>query len=308
MYLGLLTVCLGNKSLVEKAQWASENGFKALEVACWPKANDRDYSSSDIDVDSITQKQADVINLYMKKLGLTISSLAYYDNNLDRDLSKRAFVNGHLKKCIDAAVMLGVPMVGTFVGRNIDKSIQDNFDEFEKVFGEIVGYAEKRNIKIVIENCPMEGWQVPGLPGTISFSPDLWHEMFRRVPNMNFGLNLDPSHLIFQLMDYIGVISEFKDRIFHVHAKDAKVYSNKLKRYGVFNRQLFTGEKHEYGYWKPCMPGLGGAEWSLFISTLRENGYDGVVSIEHEDPEYEGTEEKVKEGLLIAKKHLEKFI
>ncbi len=308
MYIGLLTVCLGNKPLEEKAQWASENGFKSLEVACWPKANDRDYSSSDIDVENFSQKQADEINSYLKKLGLTISSLAYYDNNLDRDLSKRAFVNGHLKKCIDAAEMLGVAMVGTFIGRNIDKSIQDNFDEFETVFGDIVAYAEKKDVKIIIENCPMVGWQVQGLPGTISFAPDLWHEMFRRIPSKNFGLNLDPSHLIFQFMDYISVIPEFKDRIFHVHAKEVKIFNDRLKRYGVFNRQLFTGARHEYGYWKPCMPGLGDADWSLFIKTLRDNGYDGVISIEHEDPEYEGTDEKVKTGLLIAKKHLEKFV
>ncbi len=308
MYLGLLTVCLGNQSLEQKARWARENGFKALEIACWPKNNDRDYSSSDIDVEHFTPKEADSINSLCKELGLTISSLAYYDNNLDRDLSKRARVHHHLKKCIDAAEMLGVSMVGTFIGRNIDRSIPENFDEFERVFSEMVAYAESKGVKIIIENCPMEGWQVPGLPGTISFAPDLWHEMFRRIPSPNFGLNLDPSHLVFQLMDYISVIPEFKDRIFHVHAKEAKVNSEKLKRYGIFNRQLFSGTGHEFGYWKPCMPGLGDLDWNLFLKTLRDNGYDGVVSIEHEDPDYEGTEEKVKEGLLIAKRHLEKFI
>lgn len=308
MHLGLLTVCLGNRTLQEKAKWARDNGFKALEVACWPRNNTRDYASSDIDVNHLSQQQADEINAYLENLGLTISSLAYYDNNLDRDLTKRALINGHLKKCIDAAVMLGVPLVGTFVGRNINRSIQDNFVEFEEVFGDIVGYAEQRRIKIMIENCPMEGWQMPGVPGTISFAPDLWQEMFRRIPSPNFGLNLDPSHLVLQLLDYLTIIPEFRDRIFHVHAKDAKVYPDKLKRYGVFNRQLFTGADAEFGYWKPCMPGLGDVDWKLFLETLRSNGYDGVVSIEHEDPDYEGSDEKVERGLTIAKKHLEMFI
>jgi sugar phosphate isomerase/epimerase len=308
VYLGLLTVCLGNKTLREKAEWARENGFESLEVACWPENTDRDYAASDIDVSNLTRQEADAIKGFLKQSGLTISALAYYDNNLDRDPDKRAFVNGHLKRCIDAAALLDAPLVGTFAGRNIDRSVQANFDEFEKVFGGIVRYAEQRNIKLMIENCPMEGWQAPGLPGTISFAPDLWQEMFRRIPSRNLGLNLDPSHLVLQLMDYIGVIPEFKDRIFHVHAKDVKVYPDKLKRYGIFNRQLFTGADGEFGYRKPCIPGLGDVDWELFLRTLRVNGYDGVISIEHEDPDYEGSEEKVHAGLMIAKKHLEKYI
>jgi sugar phosphate isomerase/epimerase len=308
MYIGYLTACLGNIPLKEKARWASENGFKSLEVACWPRENDRDYSSSDIDVANLTQMEADEIKEYFKEYGLTISSLAYYDNNLDRDLKRRAYINNHVRKCIDAAVMLGVDMVGTFVGRNADKSIQDNFDEFEVVFGDLVGYAEKKGIKVIIENCPMEGWQISGLPGTISYTPELWEEMFRRIPSKSFGLNFDPSHLLFQMIDFYSLVSKFKDRIFHVHAKDAEVFEDRLKWYGVFNRQLSDGSHGQTGYWRFRMPGLGQVDWDKFINILRENSYDGVVSIEHEDPLYEGSEAKVKEGLIIGKEHLEKFI
>ncbi|HOJ09812.1 MAG TPA: sugar phosphate isomerase/epimerase [Clostridiales bacterium] len=303
MKLGFLTVCLGNMPLEEKVKWAAENGFKALEVACWPRENDRDYSSSDIDVANLTEKEAERIKACFKEYGLTISSLAYYDNNLHNDLNKRAFINNHLKKCIDAAVMLETSMVGTFVGRNIDKTIEDNFEEYERDFGKLVRYAEDRGIKIIIENCPMEGWQVRGQPGTISFTPELWEEMFKRIPNSNFGLNFDPSHLLFQLINYYPLVEKFKDRIFHVHAKDAEVFEDKLKWYGVFNRHLRHGGGN--GYWRFRMPGLGQVEWSRFINELKKIGYDGVVSIEHEDPLYEGSEEKVKEGLLLGRKHLE---
>ncbi len=305
MYLGFLTVCLGKMPLKEKAEWAAKNGFKALEVACWPNQNDRDYSSCDIDVEKLTQKEAEEIKAYINALGLTISSLAYYDNNLDHNLQKRAFINDHVKKCIDAAVLLNVPAVGTFVGRNTDKRIKDNFDEFEIVFGELAAYAEKKDIKLLIENCPMEGWQVPGLPGTISFTPELWREMFKRVPNKNFGLNYDPSHLRFQLIDYIAPVAEFKDRIFHVHAKDSEVFEEKLAAYGVFNKQL-DGEGT--GYWQFRMPGLGQVDFPGFIKALKDIGYDGVLSIEHEDPLYEGSEEKVKEGLILGREYLEKCI
>jgi sugar phosphate isomerase/epimerase len=305
MYLGFLTVCLGSMPLEKKAQWAANNGFNSLEVACWPKKNSRDYSSCDIDVEELTVQEAVKINGYIKALGLTITSLAYYDNNLHHDPVHRAFINAHVKKCIDAAVMLEVPAVGTFVGRNKNKNMKENFDEFETVFTDLVSYAQDKGIKLMIENCPMEGWQVEGLPGTISFTPELWREMFRRVPNKNFGLNYDPSHLLFQLIDYISPVAEFKDRIFHVHAKDSEVYADKLAQYGVFNRQL-GGEST--GYWQFRMPGLGQVDFPALIKALKDAGYDGVLSIEHEDPLYEGSEEKVKEGLILGRQYLKKHI
>jgi sugar phosphate isomerase/epimerase len=306
MKLGFLTVCLGNMPLKEKARWAAQAGFQCLEIACWPKDNDRDYSSTDIDVARLTQAEADEIKSYMKEFGLSISSLAYYDNNLDRDLTKRAAVNAHVRRCIDAAVMLGTDMVGTFVGRNSDVTLEANFDEFESVFGELVAYAESKGIRIVIENCPMEGWQTPGVPGTISFTPELWEEMFRRVPSRNFGLNFDPSHLLFQLIDYYALVPKFKDRIFHAHAKDAEVFPERLRWYGTFNKQL--GGSYQGGTWQFRMPSLGQVDWKLFIGLLKQNGYDGPLSIEHEDPLYEGSEEKVKEGLTIAYQHLAQFV
>jgi len=308
MYLGFLTVALGRMPLKEKAKWASEVGFKALEVACWPNENDRDYSSCDIDVTTLTKDEAEEIKAYFKEYGLTISSLAYYDNNLDRDPVKRAFINNHTKKVIDAAVMLGTPLVGTFVGKNIDKNMEENFDEFEKVFGELVAYAEERGIKLMIENCDMKGWQLPGIPGTISYTPELWEEMFRRVPSKSFGLNFDPSHLIPQFIDYLAAAEDFVDRIFHVHAKDAEILPEGLQRYGINNRQLYREGEDHFGYWRYRMPSLGQVDWEKLIGMLRSKGYDGVVSTEHEDPLYEGCEEKVKEGLVIGLRHLEKFI
>lgn len=303
MYIGFLTSCLPTVSLDEKIEWAKNRGFKALEVAVWPRENDRDYASSDIDVVNLTQEEADAIMKKVRDAGLTITSLAYYDNNLDRDPEKRAFVNNHTMKCIDAAAMLGVDSVGTFVGRNIDKSIEDNFPEFQEVFSKIVGYAEEKGVKIVIENCPMDGWQVPGLPGTISFSPQLWEEMFRLVPNKNFGLNFDPSHLYYHLIDYIPLIKQFKDRIFHVHAKDAELFEDKLAYYGIHDAYFKTD-----GWWRYRMPGLGKVDLKGMVEALREIGYDGVISIEHEDLLYEGTNEKVYEGLELGLSYLQTFV
>ena len=310
MYLGYLTSCLPTTPLEDKVKFAKEQGFKALEVAVWPRENERDYASSDIDVANLTQEEADRIKKMMDDNGLEITSLAYYDNNLDVDPEKRAFYNEHTRRVIDAAEMLGVPTVGTFVGRNIDKSLADNFDEFEEVFTELVGYAEEKGVKVIIENCPMFGWQRPNEPGALGFTPEQWHEMFRRVPNKNFGLNFDPSHLLLQHIDYLPLLEEFKDRIFHVHAKDAAVDMDMFHYYGVYNRILPDPDEHQFqnGYWRFNMPGLGQVDWKAFFEALKDIGYDGVVSIEHEDADYEGSEEKVFEGLAKGYEFLKELI
>jgi sugar phosphate isomerase/epimerase len=158
----------------------------------------------------------------------------------------------------------------------------------------------------MIENCDMRGWQKPGEAGTISFSPELWEEMFRRIPNKSFGLNYDPSHLIQMLMEYISPINTFADRIFHVHAKDGKALKDMVKYYGVFDKQL--GKPNEFGYRKAKMPGLGDIDWKSFFKALKDIKYDYVISIEHEDMDYSSNEGQIKEGLLIAKKNIEGFI
>lgn len=306
MYLGFLTGCMGDIPLAEKAKWAADNGLKAIEISCWPRANDRDYSATDIDVDSLTKDAASEIRSRINDLGLSVTSLAYYDNNLSADAAKRSFINEHLYKVIDAAQLLGVELVGTFIGRNHEISLEENFDEFEKVFSKIVRYAEDRGIKIMIENCPMTGWQVPGLPGTISFSPELWRELFTRIPSSSFGLNYDPSHMAGMLMDYITPISEFKDRIFHTHAKDMLVRRDILAQTGIYNKQLSSSFTENFC--KPVMPGRGDVDFSKWIASLKSVGYNGVVSIEHEDPDFEGSLDKVKAGLLSAIGHLQPLI
>ena len=304
MKLGFLTGCLGAMPLEKIAAFAAEQGFKALEISAWPVVNTRDYAGSNLDVEGMNEEKAAAIKELFSRLGLEISSLAYYDNMLHHDLKVRQGYHAHLKRVIDAASMLGVELVGTFAGRDLTKTIAANMDEFERVFREILNYAESKNVKIMIENCPMPGWQPDGWAGTISYSPELWREMFRRVPSKNFGLNFDPSHLFWLGIDYVRAVGEFKDRIFHVHAKDTVIFRDKLYEYGIFGKQINRAGVWDTGWWSYRMPGRGEIDWAKFIGALKDAGYRGVLSIEHEDPEYEGSEEKVKEGLRLGKKSL----
>ncbi len=302
MKLGFLTVSLGNLGLDEIAKWASEIGFEALEIGAWPIDNKRDYAASTLDVKTLDEKKANEFKTLFKKYKLEISSLAYYDNNLDADQNIRSTHIDHLKKVIDAANLLGVKYVGTFIGRDIEKDIAGNMKEIEKVFPPILEYAKRKNVEIMIENCPMVGWQKPGIPGELFYSPALWKEIFEILPDLK--INLDPSHLYWLDIDYVDVVNEFADKIVHTHAKDTQILQDGLYENGIFG-PLFKNGKN---WWRYRIPGLGEIDWKSFISALQENGYKGVVSIEHEDPVWEGSVEKVKKGLILGYRHLSPFI
>ncbi|NUM73249.1 sugar phosphate isomerase/epimerase [candidate division KSB1 bacterium] len=306
MKLGFLTACLPQLPLEDLVQWASAQGFQMLELAAWPVEATRDYQARQIDAANFSKDDAKRVQELFAKHNLGISAMAYYDNNLDPDLTKRKFYHGHLKKVIDTAALLDVDLVGTFVGARPDRSPNENMKEIGEVFRGMVKYAEDKGVRLMIENCPMENWQRFGLPGNFAYSPELWEALFNEVSADNFGLNFDPSHLYWLGIDYIQCAKEFASKIFHAHAKDTEILLEGKNRYGLFGRQL-DPIPWKSGWWRYRVPGMGEIDWRKFISTLQEAGYDFVLSIEHEDPIWEGSEEKVKKGLLLGKKHLAQY-
>jgi len=134
----------------------------------------------------------------------------------------------------------------------------------------------------------------------LAYSPAIWDDMFAAIPDENFGLNLDPSHLVWLMIDYERVVYDYADRIFHVHAKDLEVRREGLDRNGVLSLGM--------GWQVPRLPGLGEVRWNRFLSALYAVGYDSYVSIEHEDRRFEGDIELVKRGFLIARNALRPLI
>jgi sugar phosphate isomerase/epimerase len=308
MKFGFLTGCLQDMTLEEKMEYAHNVGFTALDVSCWPRQNTRDFSGSDIDVENLTDNDVNNIKELQKKYNIVFSSLAYYDNMLDPDDDIRKLYSNHLEAVIKAAGRLGTPLVGCFVGKNQTKSLSENFDEYEKVFTHFVQLAEDNNVKLMIENCPMPGWQEDGLPGTISYSPELWDEMFRRIPSKNIGLNFDPSHLDWLHIDYLQALRDYKDRIFHIDAKDMIVDEDKFKYYGIFGKKLNREYPEDLGFWTPVIPGLGDINWSQFYNVMKEIDFDGCFSIEHEDRRFAANNEEVEKGLEYSFNHLNPII
>lgn len=303
MKLGFITAICDGMSFEEVVDFASEHGLECLEVACWPqgKAQRRYAGVSHIDVENLDEKKAAYIEEYCKKKQVELSSLAYYPNTLEPDLEKRETYISHLYKLIDASALLHVNMITTFLGRDSKKTVSENLELVKEVWPPIVAYAEKKGVKIGIENCPMlfteDEW--PGGQNLMT-TPAIWRKVFEIIDNKNFGINYDPSHFVWQQIDYIKPLYEFKDKIFHVHYKDIKIYEDKLKDVGIMAVPL--------EYMSPKLPGLGDVDWGKYVSALSDIGYDGFTCIEVEDKAFENSLEDAKKAILLSANYLRNFV
>jgi sugar phosphate isomerase/epimerase len=303
MKLGFVSAILPELSLEQVLEFAAQNGFSCVELMCWPKGKaERRYAGvTHIDAANLKADEVKKIQDLVQKTGVAISGLGYYPNALAPDKKEAGVYIEHIKKVITAARLLGVGVMNTFIGRDWAKSVDDNWPQFKKVWPGLVKLAEDNGVKIAIENCPMffskDEW-----PGgkNLAHTPAIWRRMFEEIPSKNLGLNFDPSHLVWQHIDYIKPVREFAGRIFHVHAKDARVDPYKLDQVGIMATPL---EFH-----LPKLPGLGDVNWGAFVSVLNEAGYKGPVCIEVEDRAYEGSLDNRKEALIQSRTYLRQFI
>ncbi len=281
MKLGFVSAILPEWSLEQVLAFAARNGFSCVEVMCWPvgKAERRFAGVTHINVGNFTRTKADEVNALCAKHGVTISGLGYYPNPLDPDPTVSKRVTAHLKHVIVAAEKLGLKNVNTFIGRDWTKTIDDNWPRFLKVWKPLIAFAEDHDIKIGIENCPMsfgrDEW-----PGgkNLAVSPFIWRRMFNDISSKHFGLNFDPSHFALQQMDPISALREFKEKLFHLHAKDVSIDRDRLNEVGIF---AMPKEWHT-----PRIPGFGVIDWARFMAKLYEVRYDGPVCIEVEDDSF----------------------
>jgi sugar phosphate isomerase/epimerase len=300
MKLGFLTACLPRRSLADICAWAEANDFDALEVAAWPDLGDRPFTATHLPVESFDERVAAQTRALFDQHGIECSSLAFYDNNLHPDAATRAAVNEHVHRCIDAAALLDCPTVGTFVGRDPGRSVAENLREAASVFRPLVDHAGEAGVKLIIENCVMEGWHPDGYPGNLAYSPELWEWMF----SIGLYLNFDPSHLLWMGIDPVEAVKPYLDRIPHAQAKDIQLDERARTRFGWPGRAVQRDDPWDVGWWRYRVPGLGEVDWIRLIDALYEGGFEGVLSIEHEDPLWGGTEEKVEVGLRIGHRTL----
>jgi sugar phosphate isomerase/epimerase len=276
--IGLLTAPLREKPLEWVVEFARENGFGALEVVAGP-------GSTHLDTASASQADLDSVRKLIDQSGIRISSLAWYANLLDPDGERQQAMAQDMKGVIDAAASLGVEVVCTLAGMPMPgKDRMATIEEdFPGVFGPLTEYAGERDIGLAFEN-----WFATNIQNLAH-----WERVFEVVPAANLGLNYDPSHLLWQGIDYLEAAEQFRDRIFHAHAKDTEVKQHVLRRLGNQSME----------WWRYCIPGYGEVDWGVLIARLRDVGYDNVLSIEHEDRAF-----GVEEGFIKGQRYLAQYV
>jgi sugar phosphate isomerase/epimerase len=301
MQLGFVTAILPDLSFADVLQFAGEEQFDCVEVMCWPvgKAERKFAGVTHIDVTEFTKAAADDTLALCQKHGVALSGLGYYPNILSADPDEGRVATAHLKKVIKAARLLGLSNVNTFIGADHRRNADENFELFRKVWPELIKFAEDHDMRIGIENCPMLfSWDEWPAGKNMAYSPAVWRRMFEAIPSRHFGLNYDPSHMVLQMMDYLRPIYEFRDRLFHAHAKDMKIDRLKLDDRGILG----------LGWSTPKIPGLGSVDWAAWISSLTDVGYRGPVCIEVEDDAFRDSLESRKQSLRISRNVLRPLI
>jgi sugar phosphate isomerase/epimerase len=300
--LGFVSAILPELQLEEVLAFASAEGFECVELMCWPpgKAERRYAGVTHVDVTTLDDRAAARVRTLLEEHEVSISGLGYYPNPLVTDPAEARVLVEHIKAVIRAANLLGVPTVNTFVGRDGTRTVDAQWPRFLETWRPLVAYAEQHAVRIGIENCPMlftaDEW-----PGgkNLATTPAIFRRMFADIPSPSFGLNFDPSHFVWQHMDYLRPLREFKERLFHVHAKDVRLDRERLDEVGILATPL--------EYHRPKLPGLGEVDWGRFFSVLSDSGYDGPVCVEVEDRAYEGSLDLRKQALRQSLGYLRNF-
>lgn len=303
MQLGILTAPFSDTPLEQVADWAASAGFEALEIACWPAAGGekRRYAgTAHLPIEDMTPARGTEIKGMLSERKLTVSGLGYYPNPLHADADHRERVIGHLKRVISAAAMMKVGVVNTFLGGDRTLTVDQNWARAVEIFGPVVAHARDSGVRLAIENCPMifshDEW-----PGghNIAYAPRIWRRILETWGDA-VGMNYDPSHLVWQMIDAGRFVREFGAHMLHVHAKDLMIDRDGLYDHGILSAGM--------GWQVPRMPGLGEVEWPGFFASLYRAGYDGPVIIEHEDRNFEGSDDKIKRGFALARDVLRPFV
>jgi sugar phosphate isomerase/epimerase len=300
MQLGFVTAILHDLPFDQVLAFAAGEGFAVIEPMCWPVGRaERKYAGvTHIDVSDLSQDRADDIKAAADRAGVGLSALGYYPNVLSDDAAHAGPALAHLRTVIAAAPRLGVSTVTTFIGADHRAHPDDNFARFLEVWPALLELAEQHDVRIAIENCPMLFTRDEWPSGkNLAYSPAVWRKMFASLPSSHFGLNYDPSHMIWQFMDHLAPIGEFKDRLFHIHAKDTAVNRRKLNESGILAQ----------GWQTPVIPGRGEVDWDGFFAALQSAGYDGPVCIEVEDDTFGKTLDGRQRALRESRRALEMY-
>lgn len=242
-----------------------------------------------------TDAQLDDVKRSLASRGLTLAALNGGGNHLDPAAQKQFL------RIIELAARLGTPFIGGSSGAIAGQSLNDQVQAIVKVYEtQYFPLCEKYKVRIL--------WEPYVNPANIATSPVAFAALLRAFNDSPYvGLQMDPSHLAWQMIDPVAAAREFAPYIFNVHLKDTEILWPVVHRGGI---QPVDKAK----WWRFRLPGSGVIDWKGFFTALADAGYTGGMNIENEDefysPSYSGTDftESFKEGFRIAHNYVRQFV
>ena len=276
------TGVLQRLDFAEFAAWGAAQGFGGIDVAPARPEQVRIARQHGLDVRATTGFACEPVT---------------------RDAAERERQQALCRAAIDVAAAEGVECVGVGSRRDPGADADENLDLFRLAYAPLAEYAEARGVRLVFENWPQGGQRLAG-------TPELWEAMFRAVPSPALGLCFDPSHLVWQGIDWRRALHEFGPRIYHAHAKDTEIVAEPSYRYGIYGAQLAANKGRRSGWYRYRLPGYGIVDWAAYVSALVEAGFDGLLSIEHEDNVYGWLDDPdlARRGLIAGLRFLQLYV
>lgn len=219
--------------------------------------------------------------------------------DLSADSTRQEEIVKQVTGTIDSLAAQEIPVLVFLIGRDMSRNGDDNLLLYKEIFTPIAAHAEAKGVRLAFENWPRNGTM-------LAITPELWDGMFNAVPSSAIGLCYDPSHFYWMGIDYIQPIWDFSDRIYHTHAKDTEILAAGQNYFGIYGRQL--SETEARNWWRYRLPGYGAVNWTRYLDTLYQIGYDGILSVEHEDPVWDETPAKALRGLQLAQQFLQPLL
>lgn len=295
MKLGFMTACLPGADLEDMADWAVANGYSALEVAAWPGGGLDHIAAHRFD-----QREKERVERIIDHSRVEISAISYYTNMMAADPDRRGRQADHLRKVVETAAALDVGLVGVLVGRDVSQTVAENLALGERIWAPLVEHAHDHGVRFVVENSPMLGAHPDTYPTNLAYSPELWEWMF----SLGLYLNYDPSHLLWLGADPYEALRCYQEQVLHVQAKDVEIDPGARTRFTHFGQVIDRTSDWDSGWWRYRIPGRGEVDFTRLLDLLDEAGFDGCVAVEHEDPVWSGSEERIYQGLVIAERTL----
>jgi sugar phosphate isomerase/epimerase len=289
MQIGVFTVLFAERPFEEALDYIKETGCQAVEIGTGGYPGDAHCQPEKLLNDT---KALAAFKEAISGRGLEISALSCHGNPLHPKVHQATADDHSFRQTVQLAAELGVQNVITFSGcpgesegskrpswvtcpwpPDFLETLQWQWTErVAPYWKDAAKFASDHGVRVAIELHP----------GFVAYHTESFWRL-REIGGETIGVNFDPSHLFWQQMDPLVSVRELGDAIYHVHMKDTWVDPANVRRNGVLDTKPYTDEVHRSWIFRTVGYGHGPEFWRSLISELRLAGYDGALSIEHED-------------------------